>query len=280
MSIVEMYHRFTRWNFIRNDFRKAIDRLKAEIDSKEEKDILDKVSLPVHKDDAMYVDNAFHYLSVGLSASRCIREAIRYAPSGYTVGSILDFPCGYGRVLRFLKAMFPNSAITAAEIDSNALDFCRDNFSVSTLLSKTNLSELSFPQRFDLIWCGSLFTHIDEKSMSNLLKFFYDHLSDKGICVFTTHGQYPVEWIESKKVTYGLTEESQQKIVSDFNLKGCGYANYPNQADYGISAVSRQRLLELATIAGSGWREILFLERGWDNHQDVYAFTKMPTCNV
>ncbi len=63
--------------------------------------------------------------------------------------------------------------------------------------------------------------------------------------------------------------------MGDFHLKGFGYANYPEQADYGISAVSRQRLLELASVAGSEWREILFLERGWDNHQDVYAFTKM-----
>jgi SAM-dependent methyltransferase len=239
--------------------------------TKEEKSILDKVSLRIHSADTMYADDAFHYLSVGLSASRCIRETLWRTPPAYTVESILDFASGYGRVLRFLRVMFPNSDITAAEIDSTALDFCRRSFSVATFLSKTNFSDLSLPHRFDLIWCGSLFTHIDEQASSNLLRFFHDHLSDQGVCVFTTHGQCSIDWLQSKKVTYGLTEDAQQKVIREFQSKGYGYADYPNQSGNGISTVSHQRILELARGVGQ-WHVIFFLEHGWDNHQDVYAF--------
>jgi methylase of polypeptide subunit release factors len=108
--------------------------------------LLGKVELHVHRSDTMYQPNAAsHYLSVGLSASRCIREAIRSNRNECTIKTILDFPVGYGRVLRFLRSMFPGSDITAAEIDANALDFCRRTFSVTTLLSKTNLGDLSLP---------------------------------------------------------------------------------------------------------------------------------------
>jgi SAM-dependent methyltransferase len=242
----------------------------------EEKSLLDKVSLQVHRADTMYAGNAFHYLSVGLSASHCIQEALRSTRKECAVGAILDFPCGHGRVLRFLRAMFPNSDITVAEIDSTALDFCRRSFSVTTLLSKRTFSDLSLPQRFDLIWCGSLLTHIEEQAASDLLQFFHDHLSDQGLCVFTTHGKRSIELIQSKKVTYGLTEDAQQKVIREFHSKGYGYADYPNQSDYGISAVSHQRILELARGIGR-WDETLFLEHGWDNHQDVYAFAmQMP----
>ena len=244
--------------------------------TKEEKNVLDKISLQIHNADKMYVEgDAFHYLSVGLSAGRCIQDALFRAPAEYTVGSILDFPCGHGRVLRFLRAMFPNSEITAAEIDSTALEFCRRSFFVATFLSKTTFSDLSLPQRFDLIWCGSLITHIDEQASRNLLQFFHDHLSDQGMCMFTTHGQRSIDWIQTKKATYGLTEGAQQEIIRGFQLKGYGYADYPNQSGFGISAVSHQRILDLANGVGR-WSETMFLEHGWDNHQDVYAFAKQP----
>ena len=269
------YRWLRRWIRARGDFHAAKHRLLSSMElTKEEKIVLDKISLQVHSADTMYVESdAFHYLSVGLSASRCIQEALFHTPAEYTVRSILDFPCGHGRVLRFLRAMFPNSDITAAEIDTTALEFCRRRFSVATFLSEPIFSDLSLPQRFDLIWCGSLFTHIDEQASRNLLQFFHDHLADQGVCVFTTHGQRSIDWIQSKKTTYGLTEGAQQEVMRGFQLKGYGYADYPNQSGFGISAVSYQRILELAKGVGR-WSETVFLEHGWDNHQDVYAFAK------
>ena len=130
---------------VRRDFCAAKHRLLSSPDfTHEEKTLLEKVSLQVHHGDTIYTSgNAFHYLSVGLSATHCIREALCRAPAQYTVGSILDFPCGYGRVLRFLRAMFPNSEITAAEIDRTALDFCRRHFARRHILVRDEL------QRFD-----------------------------------------------------------------------------------------------------------------------------------
>jgi SAM-dependent methyltransferase len=262
---------------MRRDLHGAKRRLLFSPDfTHEEKSLLEKVSLQVHHGDTMYAGDAFHYLSVGLSASRCIQEALRSAGKEFTDGSILDFPSGYGRVLRFLRARFPNSDITAAEIDRSALDFCRRNFSVTPLLSKIPFSDLNLPPRFDLIWCGSLFTHIDEQAASDLMQFFHDHLSDRGLCVFTTHGWRFIEWIQSKKVTYSLSETAQQKVIREFQSKGYGYADYANQPGFGISAVTHQRICELARGVG-GWDETLFLEHGWDNYQDVYAFAiQMP----
>ncbi len=204
-----------------------------------------------------YGGGAFHYLSVGLSASRCIKEALRSVSRELTVNTILDFPCGHGRVLRFLQATFPNSDITAAEIDSDALKFCRRSFSVNTVLSKKDFNEISIPKQFDLIWCGSLFTHIDEQATSSLLKFFHKHLSEQGVCIFTTHGKHSIELIQSKKQTYGLAEEAQRKVLHEFKATGYGYANYVNREGYGISVVSQQRLIELAEGAGN-WNQVLF----------------------
>ena len=261
-----------------HDVRSAKQRLLSSGNlTDEEKCLLDKVSLQIHRADQMYVPGeALNYLSVGLSASRCIHGALRSSRKGGAVGAILDFPCGYGRVLRFLRVMFPNSDIIGGEIETAALEFCRRAFSATALLSSINLSDLSLPQRFDLIWCGSLMTHIDEQATIDLLRFFHDHLADQGLCIFTTHGQRSIERIQSKKTTYGLTEEAQHKVLRDFQAKGYGYADYPNQSGYGISTVSRSRIVELARGVGM-WHEVFFVEHGWDDHQDACAFAmQMP----
>jgi len=219
----------------------------------------------------MYQGDGFHYLSVGLSANRCIREALRSAGKTVQGGSILDFPSGYGRVLRFLRMEFPDSDITAAETDGRALDFCRRSFDVTPFLSKERFSVLSLPRQFDLIWCGSLLTHIDEHAARDLLRFFREHLSHGGVCVVTTQGRHAMEWIERQEVTYGLSENAQQKVLREFRSQGYGYADYTHQAGYGISLVTHERMRQLAADVG-GWGETLFWEHGWDNHQDVYAF--------
>ena len=106
------------------------------------------------------------------------------------MAEFLDFPSGYGRVLRFLRAMFPNSDITAAEIDRRAFTLL-PTFLRHSPFVKIPFSDLNLSRRFHLVWCGSLLTHIDEQAASDLLQFFHDDLSDRGLCVFTTMAGVP-----------------------------------------------------------------------------------------
>jgi SAM-dependent methyltransferase len=222
----------------------------------------------------MYVPGlASEYLVAGLSASRCIQAALQAANKASEIGAILDFPCGYGRVLRYLEIIFPDSDITGGEKQAAALDFCQRAFSVKPFLSRTEFSSLSIPWKFDLIWCGSLITHINEQATVGLLRFFYRHLLDGGICVFTTHGQRPLEQIKDKTKTYGLSEQGQEKVLTELQEKGYGYVDYINQSGYGVSVVCRSRVLELAKAVGA-WEEVFYLEHGWHDLQDVYAFVR------
>ncbi len=134
----------------------------------DEKELLQSVSLNVYPFDSMYVlGQADHYLLVGLSAIRCIEAALENAiirTSG--IKSILDFPVGYRRVLRFLRVRFPQARISGAEIDFSAMKFCIRQFSVEPITAPQDFSLLSTPGKFDLIWCGSLVTHLNETPQS------------------------------------------------------------------------------------------------------------------
>lgn len=224
----------------------------------------------------MYDKSAKHYLSVGLSAGRCIDEALAHSGKNKAVRSILDFPWGYGRVLRFLKVRFPDAEIVACEIDPMALQFCKRVFSVKTIMSERTFSQLSLPGEFDLIWSGSLVTHLDEERTSELLRFFYEHLAPGGLCLFTTHGRTSVEWIQDEVQTYGLPASARQKLLCEFHERGYGYAAYEFTDDYGISVASHDRMVQAARSIGE-WTESVFFERGWDSHQDVYGFTKVES---
>jgi SAM-dependent methyltransferase len=247
-----------------------------------EKQLLRRVSLRVAPDDGMWssirnlpivpkVSRSREYLAIGLSAMRCINRAVRHTQTN--VRSILDLPCGYGRVLRFLRAEFGKAEITACEIDPNAVRFCERTFGAVGAQSTSELSKLIFPHQFDLIWCGSLVTHLDQKHTTNLLHCFRRHLAPGGLCLFTTHGKITRELLETGARKYGLSPGQREKVLTEFAGCGYGYADYDGQIGYGISLVSFDQMTKIASEIGD-WSLVAFLERGWDDHHDVYGFFK------
>lgn len=241
----------------------------------DEKRLISRVSLRIHPNDDMYQPGTGrHYLSVGLSARRCIMAILAHAPQN-PIRTILDLPSGYGRVLRFLSLNFPNSAVWGCDIVPEAVYFCKKQFTIDALVSNTDFNKISFPTKFDLIWSGSLLTHLDADSATGLLRLFHRSLSPTGVCVFTMHGQTSVTWLDSRVETYGLTESDIQKVLLDFAVQGYGYADYPGQAKYGVSVAKRARIVEMASTVGD-WNLLAFSERMWSDHHDVYAFSKGP----
>jgi SAM-dependent methyltransferase len=228
----------------------------------------------VHKKERSYLENGGeHYLQVGLSAVRCIEAALAESKID-PPNSLLDFPCGFGRVLRFLKAAYPDASIQAAELDSTAVKFCNTVFKVSTYLSRMDLTRLQLNESFDLVWCGSLVTHFDHFQIRELLAFFSNHLNPGGLCVFTSHGKTVAELLESGRIHYSLKQEQINSVLKQYQSTGMGFTEYePSRNGYGISLTSDEKIRQLASEAGN-WECQLHIPAGWDNHQDVYSFCK------
>src|SRR4051794_23122377 len=82
----------------------------------EERSLLQAVESKISPKDTMYNGNIDLYFKDGLCSVRIIEEAL--AASGKSsVKSVLDLPCGHGRVLRFLVHRFPGAKFTACELD-------------------------------------------------------------------------------------------------------------------------------------------------------------------
>jgi len=259
--------------------RQKMQLLRSNTLARDEFDLLSKVDSRISYADGMYAGDGNHYFRVGLSAIQCINEALTQAQI-HSIRNILDLPCGFGRVLRFLVHRFPDARITACELTRDAVEFCVRTFGAMPGYSSEDLKRVSFDAAFDLIWCGSLFTHLDQSGIIDLLDLFRRSLSPCGLAVFTTQGERVVERMTAREYDYAIAEESIPSIVGAYREGGYGFANYPNlneygvtgDCGYGISLTSPDWIRAQART--TGLREVYFCARGWDDHQDVFGLVR------
>jgi SAM-dependent methyltransferase len=213
------------------------------------------------------------YFLWGDSALRCIGLAVD-AVGGEAPTSILDFPCGHGRVLRSLKSAFPSAKLTACDIDRDGVDFCETTFGAEGVYSNHDLGQVELGGDFDLIWVGSLFTHLPEAKWGDFLDFLVQRLAPAGLLVFTTHGPWYAEQIRAENSPLGgVPPEGLMEMLRGFEEAGFGFAAYPEFDDYGLS-LSAPAEVTRRLQALDGIRLVLYLERGWRGHQDVVACQK------
>ncbi len=223
-------------------------------------------------EDEMYGGDEAQYLAVGLSALRCIRLALRTADVPEP-RRILDLPCGHGRVLRALHAAWPEAEFTACDLSREGVDFCARTFGARPVYSAPDPRDVPLaPGSFDLIWVGSLLTHLDLPRWSVFLERFHDWLAPGGLLVFSTLGRYAAYRME-QGIDYGLLPEQRAELLGAFARDGFGYRDYPGQQGYGI-ALATPAFVTRLVLRGPDARLIGYGERLWGEHQDVVACQK------
>ena len=235
----------------------------------------------IHHRDGMYVGNAAQYFTVGLSAVECIDEVLDRVDSP-PIENVLDLPSGYGRELRFLVRRFPEAAITACDIQWDAVDFCVEAFGALPAYSRPDLADMSFERRFDLVWSGSLVTHLDRSSILKLFTLFSRHLSDGGVMIVTTNGDSVADEMR-RGVTCELPAEKIPEMTAAYDESGYAYSDYargfgyfefhPEGRGYGVSITSPETIRAIANEVGN-LKEVYFKPRRWSDHQDAFAFQR------
>jgi len=213
-----------------------------------------------------------HYFRVGREAIELVAEALALAGRN-RVETALDLPCGYGRVLRHLVSFLAEAHVVGCDIDEACLEFCGQTFGVDTVRCADDFGAMSFDAGYDLIWCGSLLTHLPERSFRSLLALLARSLSERGVAVATLHGRYSPE-VQASRFKY-LPDADFEIAERGFRERGFGFAPYPGQERFGI-ALARPSFVLAAVEALEGIRILGYRERAWDDHQDVVVFGKPP----
>ena len=226
----------------------------------------------ISPEDDMYLANKKEYFLAGERALNILLDSLCGNPEN--VNTILDMPCGYGRVLRYLRAFWPKATIVASDLNEAAMNFCHETF--DAIISKSNIDVrgINFPHKFDLIWVGSLFTHFDKVRCENLLKNLVNYLNEDGVLVFTTHGRIAAYLSKIREPSFSLTEDQYARLLSDYDKLGFGYINYDdNFPTYGFSLTRPSWIVKkVENIKNVKIQRLI--EQGW-GHQDVIALKLM-----
>ncbi len=217
--------------------------------------------------DTMFEGSSGHYLAVGLSALGVVEAAFLDAPPPRR---ILDLPCGFGRVTRMLRARYPSADITVCDLDRPGVDFTAACFGARGVYSQQDFRDLQLGAVFDLVWVGSLLTHLPEHQTRQFLDFAVRHMGPNSRLIVTSHGAYVAGRL--RKWTYGLTTAAARGLLAEAKMAGYGFRGYSGGQHYGISLASRPWFEH--ALAGSPLCLQSYQERGWDEHQDTLVLRR------
>jgi len=233
---------------------------------------------PLHPRDDMFTGSHQRYYAAGASALEAIDWGLTIAGRDWSaVTTCLDLPCGYGRVLRHLVQRIPPSGITAADLATEAVDFCVDQFSVRGLYSKPNVRDVVFPAAYDLIWVGSLFTHLTHARMGDLLGALAETLSDDGVLVFSAVGDDCLDrLLRSEGYATNLlankAHQSASRLAADYVATGWAFVPYAGADAYGLTFLSTNAIQDLiADVTSDGIALLGYHRAGWNRDHDVYV---------
>jgi SAM-dependent methyltransferase len=239
-----------------------------------------EVSKSISPHDKMYREESpAHYFYVGRSNLLTILNILNirasYPGGDAGLNTILDFGCGHGRFTRWLKAAFPGVEISVTDYDRTGVDWCVSN------LGCMDCGEDLLPNFYDLIWLGSVFTHLPEHIAEPLLRRLMDSLRPNGVLAFTTQGRFSVERMKQfgwstdgrRWMHYSIDQPSFEFVAKGYRESGYGYIDYPEQKDYGV-CIARPGWYSNIALKTDNFIQILFQEKGSDNHQDVSAFMR------
>lgn len=218
------------------------------------------------------------YLAIGCAALKAVRLA-QIAAGKQDFVSILDMPCGHGRVLRWLEAAYPNAKLTACDLLADGVDFCATTFGATPVHSTPIPDANLFPDRYDLIFVGSLLTHVDVQQWDQLIELWHRLLAPDGLLVVTTHGELVAERMRAGH-RYGYPAHAVTRLLRTYEHAGFAFLEEnAGNIDYGIS-VSRADWVLSRLLRQPDFRVVLSGEALWACHQDVTAVVKRPLAAV
>ena len=215
------------------------------------------------------------YRFVGQSGARVICSALSLAHNDVMPTRVLDFACGAGRVARHIRVLLPEAKLFFADIDAERSAFCAKQFNGDTVPAVSDFDKLVLPKDLDIIWVGSLFTHIDYARMLKLFSKLWMSLRPNGCLIATFHGRAV---LEAAKSEHFIDPARWERIVTDFANLGVGYQSYGSEgylSEVGVSLTTSDRVIALAN-GHSDARLICYSEKAWASLHDVATWMKVP----
>jgi SAM-dependent methyltransferase len=201
----------------------------------------------------------FDYFRQGHELLRSVEQIADWAfPGDRESISVLEFACGYGRIVRHLVRAFPAVNVSASDIDAAAVAFVTEQLGVTGKLSAAEPEQLAWNERYDLVVVPSLFSHLPDRTFARWLGFLHGLLTERGVLAFSVHGQELEPGGDfSAGIVYRPINEAPRRLDPE---------------EYGSATVTEGYVADQIERA-TGARRHARVERGFWDFQDVYLLS-------
>lgn len=198
----------------------------------------------------------------GVIGAECIKNILK--KNGLNIrafGSILDFGCGCGRILRQWKTL-NGPKIHGSDYNPSLVKWCQKSLTFAEVKQNKAQAKLNYEnEKFDFIYAISVFSHLNE----NLQDFWINELTrvlkPGGYLLMTVHGTARMSASPEERRKF----ESGQLIVVNQKYLGTNFCN-SFQSEAHVRKWLRNKLTVVDFIPGGAK----------DAHQDQYLLQK-PT---
>jgi SAM-dependent methyltransferase len=134
------------------------------------------------EDLSMFGDDSGYFAEYKI---RLVKEKISFNPV-----NILDFGCGIGRNLKYLRKYFPDSNISGCDISQKSIEIAIKNNPNTDFFIINDEKIKEHKNKFDLIFTSCVFHHIKPDIRKDSMSIIDTMLKDKGIFFIFEHNPY------------------------------------------------------------------------------------------
>jgi SAM-dependent methyltransferase len=170
---------------------------------------------------------------------------------------ILDFGCAAARMTRWLADRATECEVWGVDISAPHIEWCKQNLEPPLhFATTTTLPHLPFEDRyFDLVYCGSVFTHIADLADAWLLEL--KRILEPGGYVYATiHDRHSIDVLlegranESLASTLERYDEETRVLDSDFGMFSIARSSKGGQVFYDVEYLVKRwgRVLDVVGV--------------------------------
>ncbi len=205
------------------------------------------------------------YFGVALQQHDAARQVLALANPGGTEGlAVLDFACGWGRLLRFLTHSLRPSQVWASEIQADAVRFVGEEYGVASVPSAYDPDAFRPGRAFDFIWVASLFSHLPDHLFQRWIARLLEQLTPAGVLCFSVHDER-------------LLPPGIPMAAAGIHYIGTSEIEELDNRAYGTTFVTEAYVRRaIASATGTPEGRAVRLRQALANEQDLYVVPKDP----
>jgi SAM-dependent methyltransferase len=200
------------------------------------------------------------FRETGLQTLKDIQTALTTVGAALHARDVLDFGCGCGRLAGAIIETDAAVSYVGCDVDARAIAWCQAHLTPHRFLATTDRPPLPFAAgSFDVIWCGSVFTHLDEERQFVWLDELARLLRPGGVLLASVHGRE--SWRERLPSWAKAKLEKSGFLYARTNVDAGVHPDW-YQVAWHTEAYVRRHWARFFDVRG-------YLPRGFNNHQDI-----------